>query len=101
MEEVKVFYILDPNDFENFDEESQTLQEYVEATGVSKEGFREEVIKLLKYYYEARSDYGDPVASIVRFVPDEKLKDLIQDYNYVVLEDLKEAIEYVKKEINQ
>ena len=56
---------------------------------------------MLRNFFEARSDYGDPVSSLMPYVPAEKIPELLEDYNYTVtrgtMEDYNKILEEHEK----
>lgn len=53
---------------------------------------------MLKNFFEARSDYGDPVSSLMPYVPAEKIPELLEDYNYTVTRGTKEDYNKILEE---
>lgn len=45
---------------------------------------------MLENYFEADSDYGDVVKSLMKYVPISKSKEILEDYNYEVTKGTKE-----------
>lgn len=50
----------------------------------SQEELREWTEEMLKNFYEIYTEYGDPIWSLLEYIPDEELPSLISDYNYEV-----------------
>lgn len=39
---------------------------------------------LMEEFYECTSEYGDPVGQLLSYIPDNKLKTLLNDFHYAV-----------------
>ena len=83
----KIWYILDGNEYE--DRDFFTKEELEEEDITICENWREvksEARDLIKDYYECSSEYGDVVADLFKYIPDTKIKDLLEEFNYILKE---------------
>ena len=84
----KVWYIYDGNEY--YDTEDYTEEELNNllntVTCETWEEVREATKDLIRDYYEPSSKYGDPISCLLRYVPDSKISDLLEEFNYYLKE---------------
>ena len=86
------YYIID----NNLLEDATDIEELMFET----KDLRESAYHLLNIYYDLPKEaviYGDCIEDLLKYIPDEKLKDLIENYNYSVFCTLEEAKDFFQK----
>lgn len=82
-------YIFDYNAYQNYP--------YNEEIVIVTDDLRETTKELLQYYYEPRSDYGNPIKDLMRFIDDSKLKDILENYEYRVFDTETDVTKYIEE----
>lgn len=84
-----MLYIFDMETFRN-------VNDSYEKCVIETDDLRKTTKELLQKYYELRSDYGDPVKDIIRFVSDSRLETLLEEYSYEVFHSKKGVLDYIE-----
>ena len=95
--ENEMVYVFDINYYDDSDIKTE-LDTIVEECIMKYDSMREAVADLLSNFFEARSDYGDPVSDILKYVPDQNLGNILTDYNYLFDESKSGLISKIKLE---
>ena len=64
---------------------------------IETDDLRETTKELLQYYYELRSDYGEPIKDLMRFIDDSKLNDILENYEYRVFDTETDVTKYIEE----
>lgn len=82
-----IWYILDGNEYdENISYTREELENSSTAICESWSKVRKETKELLEDYYECSSEYGNPIHDLLQYIPDNKIKDLLEEFNYILKE---------------
>lgn len=88
-----LYFVNDLNDFSEY-----TNDELIEE--VKEDNLYSYCLSTLRHYYDNRSDYGDSIKAILKYVPDDKLVDLLEDHDFYLYESRQYAINYIEENRN-
>lgn len=86
LEDSEVFIVEDDNE----EEEPRVFANEVQMHKFAK--------GMLKNYFEASSDYGDVVDSLMGYIPSNKAEEILEDYNYTVTKGTKGQYQEIFKD---
>ena len=82
-----IWYILDGNEYdENISYTQEELEDFSVAICESWNKLKRKTEELLEDYYECSSEYGNPICDLFKYIPDNKIKDLLEEFNYILKE---------------
>lgn len=86
----KIWYIYDGNEY--CDGANYTKEELDDMLNTIKceswSDVKKEAQSLIEDFYEISSQYGNPIAALFNYIPDNKIKDLLEEYNYYLKEEV-------------
>ena len=89
-------FVFDCNQIEDYDitnnEELNMLIEEIRSFPT----LRDATETLLSEFFEVDTIYGDPIATLLDYVPENRYEEILNDYHYMIADNKKELIAKIK-----
>lgn len=90
-----MIYVFDTNYYDDYDPKIQ-ISDMIEECIWKYDNIREATIELMEDYFEARSDYGNPIEVLLKYVPDQNLGAILTDFHYLTDESKDNLIKRIQ-----